>query len=263
MAVAETSRNLSEGLQTLNPDAILTELRASDRHGDCRMDDSKPSPQQVARSKIVSKPVTSRAKFEEENNVVEFEVERHMNEEFPSKGEISDSDSESEADDQDPSQMGKHLMQCRNQIKSLTDRFGPTFNLSPRVKVIRFSDNSPLDKNNNASHNLKLDNTSVDPVDSNQSEEDTEVVLSQPTRDKLQLQRLEWEFCDNNHKMEQKINKLTNALVAVQDLIKKNGKSKQMANPPAKHTPVNDKTLNVSADQESVTTIYCNALEHQ
>ena len=65
-------------------------------------------------------------------------------------------------------------------------------------------------------------------------------------------------MCDNTKMMEQKIDKLMNALVNVQDLIIKNGKDRAVN----KHSVANKKNSNLFMSQtDSGTTIYHNALQ--
>ena len=61
---------------------------------------SPPPWQSVHKASGESRSATAAACFEENNNVVQFEVDRGQDDEFPSEGEVTDSDTGSEDDDE-------------------------------------------------------------------------------------------------------------------------------------------------------------------
>ena len=203
----------------------------------------------------------TRAQFEEDNNVVEFEVHRDMQEEFLSDGEITDSadDSNSEPEAEMQSQTGESL-------DNLRIHFGPWLNINSREGICKCQHHclsrKKLDeltdqvdqasKNNNFVH---VGNSTDECACTEQSEDESEVVLSQTTRDHIQINRLKQELSENNQKMEQKLDKLTNALVKVQDLVKRTGKKVLVSRRTGKGKP-NEPVVN----KESETTIYHNAV---
>ena len=110
-------------------------------------------------------------------------------------------------------------------------------------------------------NNANIDKTKSiveEPEDGEASEADSEVVLSQNTRDQRQIQRLELELNENSRKMEEKLDKLTDALVQVQDLVKKTGKRvvKQ-----GRVTAGTGSSVGPAGGAESATTIYQNAIQ--
>ena len=86
-----------------------------------------------------------RAQFEENDNVVEFEVERHMEDEFPSEGELSETDQDS---DEGTSVRGRYL-------DLLMDRFG-YIDISRCMTSDNLAIKTVICMNNNASNYGKL-----------------------------------------------------------------------------------------------------------
>ena len=82
------------------------------------------------------------------------------------------------------------------------------------------------------------------------------MVLSQTRKDDVKFEQIELEFRESNKKTEQKIDKLTNALVNIQDLILKNGRNSD--------NKVRGKSITANRNPiqtSSATTIYHNALQ--
>ena len=205
---------------------------------------------EVSAVKARSKPKSTftSAKFQEDDNQVEFEVEQDdLNEEFPSEGEVSDSDPESEVDPSESLDEDRSFTDSQQ-----SDRFGPPIT----IMNVNELNQTPLlvCTNNNASCKFVTDENSGNdgPTD---TDNDNEVVLSQTCKDNAKFEQIELEFRESNKKMEQKIDKLTNALVNVQDLILKNGRNEAKK--------VKCKSLppgNVVNRADSAATIYQNAL---
>ena len=211
-----------------------------------------------SRDSQMPKPKTVTAQFEDDNNLVQFEVERDFEDEFPSEGEVSDSDSQSELDESSQSQpsMYTNAYSGRSRSKSVENHFGP----DEKQKDKQRTSLAGHDTNNNASFLFKTGDTSA-----SQNVTDTETVVD-PGDEAVcgksvgaqdNLHRLEQEFTDNNKKMEQKIDKLMDALVAMQDIIMKNGKKDRL-----KHVTVGNEGTQLQASHgDSATTIYRNVLQ--
>ena len=169
-----------------------------------------------------------------------------MHNEFPSEGEASESDSDSSNDGPESSQDSGESLISEN-------RFGPVFNYlgskPNRVLIL------PQCTNNNATNSKANFLHIAEPDNSWDMDGYDEVVLSQKSQDKYQIRRLEQEFADSSRKMEQKIDKLTDALIVVQGLIQKGCK------PTEKRNSVRSKSLDGTVNALSETTIYQNALQ--
>ena len=85
-----------------------------------------------------------------------------------------------------------------------------------------------MDRNNNTTSKSKSKTKSpvLYPTDTDASVDDGEVVLSQQTKELWHVRKLECDLTDNNKKLEGKIDKLTSALVVMQDMMQKQGKDK-------------------------------------
>ena len=102
------------------------------------------TPNNLGRSR--PKPTHAAAKFYEEENEIQFEVEGDdLNNQFPSEGEVSDSDPESDVDVRSSQSVDEGRLACND---TLSEHFGPA------VTIIGndFSNEmiSPICTNNNA-----------------------------------------------------------------------------------------------------------------
>ena len=142
---------------------------------------------QVGRSR--PKPVHTAAKFQEDDNEIEFKVERDdLDDQFPSEGEVTDPDPESDIDVRSSQSVDEGKSPIND---TLSKRFGPT------VTIINTStfDNlySPICTNDNVLHKIVTGRNSIDdgPTDTNN---DNEVVLSQNLKDNSKFEQMEHEF---------------------------------------------------------------------
>ena len=178
-------------------------------------------------SEVLPKPpmaIKASARFEEDRNLVEVEVNAPINE-FLSEGEVTGESSSSE-DDSDEGEAS--------------------------------SQDSQMSAGLAANNNAVADGDGNYQDDYDYDDNENEVVFSQRTKDMMHRERMEKQWLESRHvQMENKLDSLTNALAAVQDMIKKsvafsphNNKGKQKGK----------KTSKVPS-RGSETTIYKNAVD--